>query len=151
MGLTDRVLPMEVAERPLREYVVSVAVREKAFRYKVVDQTYDGRCVMTGMKITNGLGRAEADAAHIRPVHCGGPDVVTNGLALTKTMHWAFDRGLVGLSDAGRILTVERGLPDELRRLLQRDLTIGKPRNSADAPHPAFLAWHRENVFKGPR
>ena len=36
--------------------------------------------------MTNGNGRAEADAAHVRPVANDGPDTVRNGIALMKSM-----------------------------------------------------------------
>ncbi|MGH6673150.1 MAG: HNH endonuclease [Xanthobacteraceae bacterium] len=43
---------------------------------------------MTGLQIINGGGRAEVQAAHIRPVAAGGFDSVRNGLALSGTIHW---------------------------------------------------------------
>jgi putative restriction endonuclease len=42
---------------------------------------------MTGLRIFNGSGRAEVQAAHIRPVADNGPDSVRNGLALSSTIH----------------------------------------------------------------
>lgn len=51
------------------------------------------------MKLINGGGRAEAEAAHIRSVEANGPDIVSNGLALSGTAHWMFDRGLLSLTD----------------------------------------------------
>ena len=101
--------------------------------------------------MTNGRGRAEADAAHIRPVEHDGPDTIRNGIALTRSVHWAFDRGMVSMSDDGHILTTERGIDDSLRRLLRTDGLALLPTRSDERPHPAFLAWHRKHVFKGPR
>ncbi len=49
-------------------------------------------------------GRAEVDAAHIRPVEANGPDILTDGIALSGTAHWMFDRGLISLSDEPDIL-----------------------------------------------
>jgi putative restriction endonuclease len=48
--------------------------------------------LVTGLRIINGGGRAEVQAAHIKPVAAGGPDVVQNGIALSATVHWLFDR-----------------------------------------------------------
>ncbi len=148
-GLVDLSLPMDWQQRPMRQVVREEVVRDRAFRYRVIEQAYDGRCAMTGLRLTNGFGRAEVDAAHIIPVARGGPDVVTNGLALTKTVHWAFDRGLVSASDDHRILVVERGLPDDLHRLLRPDRTLLAPASDEFAPHPQFLQWHRRHIFKG--
>lgn len=148
-GFVERAIPFETSGRLLREVVRQETVRDRAFRYKVIEQAYEGRCAMTGLRLTNGFGRAEVDAAHIVPVAHGGPDMVTNGLALTKTVHWAFDRGLVSAANDGRILVVERGMPDDLRRLLRPDGALARPKVAGFAPHPAFLAWHRQHVFKG--
>jgi hypothetical protein len=57
---------------------------------------YGARCAVTGWKLINGGGRAEAQAAHIRPVERGGPDSVQNGIALSGTAHWMFDREIPG-------------------------------------------------------
>jgi putative restriction endonuclease len=149
VGLVEAGLPFDAGGRLIREVVRHELVRDRAFRYKVIEQAYEGRCAMSGLRLTNGLGRAEVDAAHIRPVERGGPDIVSNGLALTRTLHWAFDRGLVSATGDGRILMVERGLPIELQRMLRPDRKLARPRHPSLAPHPSFLNWHRTNVFKG--
>lgn len=83
---------------PARERVnqlTSRAVRDRNFRKNVL-RAYGERCALTGLRLINGGGRAEVEAAHIRPVEHDGPDIVSNGLALSGTAHWMFDRGLVG-------------------------------------------------------
>ncbi len=50
---------------------------------------------ISGLRIINGGGRAEAQAAHTRPVQANGPDSLWNGVALCSTFHWMFDRGLI--------------------------------------------------------
>ena len=83
--------------------LVSRKVRKAGFRRAIL-YVYEGRCALTGMRLVNGGGRLETEAAHIMSVGDGGPDAVTNGIALSGTVHWMFDRGLIGLSDAGDIL-----------------------------------------------
>lgn len=123
-------------------------VRDRLFRRRVVD-AYDARCALTGLKLINGGGRAEVEAAHIRPVERGGPDIVTNGIALSGTMHWMFDRGLIGLDDDLKIM-VSRHVndPATIDSLLNRSGFALRPKRPLDRPHPAFLAWHREYCFK---
>ena len=75
----------------------------RVFR-RVVLAAYDCRCAITGHRFINGGGRAEVEAAHIKPVEHSGPDAVTNGLALSGTAHWMFDRGLIGLSNELEII-----------------------------------------------
>lgn len=124
------------------------AVRDRVFR-KVVLQAYDERCAMTGLKLINGGGRAEADAAHIRPVEANGPDIVSNGLALSGTAHWMFDRGLIGLADDLTILVSRQANDtDSIRALINQSGRALSPGRIADRPHPSFLRWHREMTFK---
>lgn len=106
------------------------------------------RCAMSGLRLINGGGRPEVQAAHIRPVASDGPDSVRNGLALSGTLHWMFDRGLVSLDDEFRILRA-RNLPDDVGRLILPNAQALLPNDAGMKPHPAFLRFHREFVFKG--
>lgn len=129
-------------------YLTSRIVRDRAFR-RVILNAYDRRCAVTGLKLINGGGRAEVDAAHIRPVEANGPDTVNNGIALSGTAHWMFDRGLIGLSDDLEIL-VSRQVNDQesIRALINKSGFALAPQRIAHRPHPHFLSWHRDNCFK---
>ena len=123
-------------------------VRDRLFRRRVV-QAYDARCSITGLKLINGGGRAEVEAAHIRPVERGGPDIITNGIALSGTVHWMFDRGLIGLGDDLEILiSRQTNDPDGIRGMINRNGFAIPPTRALERPHPGFLAWHREHCFK---
>lgn len=135
-------------DRQRVQQMTNRAVRDRAFR-QVVLRAYDERCAFTGLKFINGGGRAEVDAAHIRPVQFNGPDIVNNGIALSGTAHWMFDRGLIGLSDEFEIL-VSRQVNDidSVRSFINASGRAILPARAADRPHPKFLGWHRENCFK---
>lgn len=123
-------------------------VRDRLFRRRVV-QAYDARCAITGLKLINGGGRAEVEAAHIRPVERGGPDIITNGIALSGTVHWMFDRGLIGLGDDLDILISRQANdPDGIREMINRSGFAIPPVRALERPHPGFLSWHREHCFK---
>jgi putative restriction endonuclease len=128
--------------------VTSRIVRDRVFR-RVVLRSYDQRCAITGLKLINGGGRAEVEAAHIRPVEANGPDIVSNGIALSGTAHWMFDRGLIGLTDDLEIL-VSRQVndPDGVLAIINKDRHALLPQRLSDRPHPHFLQWHREHCFK---
>lgn len=51
-------------------------VRDRLFR-RLILRAYDKRCAITGLKLINGGGRAEVDAANIRPVEANGPDILS--------------------------------------------------------------------------
>lgn len=124
--------------------LVARKLRDRQFRKRIVE-AYDCRCALTGMRLVNGGGRAEVQAAHIMSVEAGGPDTVANGIALSGTVHWMFDRGLISLSDGGDIL-LSRKINDVegVTKLLHADRRAQLPSNTNTRPHPRFLAWHRE-------
>ncbi len=127
--------------------LVNRKVRDRQFRERVLD-AYGSRCALTGMKLINGGGRVETEAAHIMGVEAGGPDKVDNGIALSGTVHWMFDRGLISLSDAGDIL-LSRGINDResVERIIFPDRKARLPVAAAHRPHPRYLHWHRTNCF----
>ena len=135
-------------ERSRVASLTSRIVRDRVFR-RVVLRAYDARCAITSLKLINGHGRAEVEAAHIRPVESNGPDIVSNGLALSGTAHWMFDRGLITIADDHEIL-ISRHVNDEAgaRAIINKTGRILTPVRGADHPHPHFLRWHRENRFK---
>lgn len=143
----DRVQEMQVPfeiERPIVQSLVNRPFRDRAFRRAVL-HAYDGRCAVTGWKLVNGGGRLEAEAAHIRPVEHGGPDSVRNGLALSGTAHWMFDRGLIGFADDLSIL-IHRKVNDRegVEAVLNPKRKLLPPARVEHHPHSQFLAWHRE-------
>jgi putative restriction endonuclease len=124
--------------------LVSRKFRDARFRRAVL-HVYEGRCALTGMRLVNGGGRLETEAAHIMAVGEGGPDAVNNGIALSGTVHWMFDRGLIGLSDAGDILLSSKINDREgVEKMIYPDRHARWPSTPAHRPHPRYLAWHRE-------
>ena len=129
-------------------FLGSRLLRDRVFR-QVVLKAYDAQCVITGLKLINGHGRAEVEAAHIRPVAEDGPDIISNGLALSGTVHWMFDRGLISLGDDLEIL-LSRQINDvqSVRAMIIKTGLALPPFRPADRPHPVYLRWHREHCFK---
>lgn len=126
----------------------SRAMRNRNFR-KAVLRAYGKRCAVTGWRLLNGGGRAEVEAAHIKPVKDGGPDIVSNGLSLSGTVHWMFDRGLIGIGDDREILVSRQSNdPDGIARLINETGKLLAPQRLSDSPHPAFVRWHRDHCFK---
>ena len=124
-------------------------VRDRVFRSRVL-KAYDRRCAFTGFQFINGGGRAEVEAAHIKSVGEKGPDVVQNGLALSGTVHWMFDRGLLSVADDARIL-LSNHINDVggVQKILNADGHARFPEQLQERPDVRFLRWHREHCFKG--
>jgi putative restriction endonuclease len=149
VGFNEEQMPFRFDEQRERvSFTVSRIMRDRVFR-RIILRAYDQRCAITGLKLINGGGRAEVAAAHIRPVEASGPDIVNNGIALSGTAHWMFDRGLIGLSDDLQIL-VSRQVNDldAIKAFINPTGCAFPPLRSSERPHPHFLHWHRQHCFK---
>ncbi len=137
-----------VTARERVDQLTNRAVRDRNFRKNVL-RAYGERCAITGLRLINGGGRAEVEAAHIRPVKNDGPDIVSNGIALSGTVHWMFDRGLIGLSDDLAILVSRQtNDPNVVNSMINASGKLLAPERLANRPRAEFLTWHRENYFK---
>jgi putative restriction endonuclease len=148
-GFHEVQAPFQLEQERIRvSSLMSRIVRDRVFR-RIVLRAYDERCAVTGLRLINGSGRAEVVAAHIRPVEKSGPDTVSNGVALSGTAHWMFDRGLISLADDLEIL-VSRQVNDldGVLALINKDRRARQPNRPSDRPHPHFLEWHRRHCFK---
>ena len=147
-SLAEEQIPYEF-EQDRVQMLTLRTVRDRVFRTRVL-KAYDRRCAFTGFQFINGGGRAEVEAAHIKSVEAKGPDVVQNGVALSGTVHWMFDRGLLAVADNSEILLSNHiNDVDGVRKILREDCRAQFPETERDRPDPAFLRWHRENCFKG--
>ena len=148
-GFQETQAPFQTEQQRDRVSVtISRVLRDRVFR-RVVLRAYDERCAITGIKLINGSGRAEVAAAHVRPVEKNGPDIVSNGIALSGTAHWMFDRGLISMADDLEILiSRQTNDPDSIRSILNKSGRALSPTRVSDRPHPHFLRWHRDNCFK---
>lgn len=137
-------------KRPLVASVTMKHARDRAFRLLLLG-AYDFRCAFTGRKFLDPRrpNLVGIDAAHIVPVASSGSDDPANGLPLSKDLHWAFDRGLIGVDENRRIL-----VPNAVSVLggneFLRDLG-GKPIFEANAQRlravDEAFTWHRQNIL----
>ena len=74
------------------------AARDQGFR-RIVVRAYDHRCALCGVRIITPEQHTVVDAAHIIPWSRSRNDDIRNGMALCKLCHWAFDKGMMGLSN----------------------------------------------------
>lgn len=144
-GFSDQL--QQPLERPVVEQLVSRKFRDAKFKQNV-RSAYDRTCAFTGLRLINGKGRPEVQAAHIIPVEKNGPDDVRNGIALSATVHWMFDRGLLSLTDDFEIMR-SRHLNHDVSHLLRSEGRARVPDDPRLKPHPYYLNWHRTECFKG--
>lgn len=143
-GIAEPNFGWDPGNRVVAQVLVNRKLRDAAFRRSVVD-AYDNTCAVSGLRIVNGGGRAEVQAAHIWPVGEGGPDVVQNGIALSATAHWLFDRHMISLTDNYELLVSHNKVPSELRRLFADQMErIRLPSDERMWPHIPYVRLHRE-------
>ena len=142
--------PLGEYHRDIIKTVISRPVRDLTFKHRV-REVYNSTCAVTGLHILNGGGRPEVEAAHIQPVGDGhnGPDSVRNGIALSRTVHWLFDRGMISLNNDYEIMTASKNATEQTGGLVVPGRSINLPKDMRFAPHTQFLEYHRENIFKG--
>lgn len=134
----------------IREEILTSRKRRDASFARMVKRAYGGRCAVSGLSLRNGGGRAEVQAAHIKPVKNGGPDSIGNGLALSGTLHWMFDRGLISIAEDHRILISLNKVPSDVaERLITPGQRLILPEDPRHSPNPHLLKYHREEIFGG--
>jgi predicted restriction endonuclease len=129
-------------------YKVSLQKRDAAFR-NIVLANYGHTCAVTGQRFYSPR-HVEADGAHIIGKEVRGTDDPRNGIALSKSAHWAFDRGIFTISDRYEIVVNPRVSSDSVANFPAIEFDRRKillPDDPYYRPHPDALAWHKREVF----
>lgn len=140
LELDDPVLVRSYAERVVNERLHQPLFRERVLR------AYRSACAICQLRHTRLL-----DAAHVLPDSAGGEPIVTNGIAMCKIHHAAYDADIFGISPSYRV-GVRPDVMEELdgptlRYTLQAidGSMIERPSRRAAWPDPELLAvrWQR--------
>lgn len=111
---------------------------------------YRHKCAICGFSSLFKQTPFGIDAAHIKWHAYEGPDEATNGLALCKLHHWAFDRGAITISDtSNKIYVSSKFVGIENQSIEQLESFHGGTIQPFKEHKPAneFLLWHHENIF----
>jgi putative restriction endonuclease len=121
-----------------------VFLRGSMFK-REVPRVYDHRCAISGMRISALANISMVEACHIVPFSQSHDDTIGNGMALTPTLHTAFDRGLISISSDYRVLVSDafHEQPGEygIRKFEGRELLL--PTDRSYWPGQGNLQWHR--------
>ena len=120
-----------------------------AQQHRVVVGAYAHHCAFCGARIQTPSGRSAVQAAHIVPFHRCRNNDPRNGLALCPLHHWAFDQGMLSVSDTHRIAVhpYARELPADSGFLALHRQEMRLPEDQHLAPAAQALAWHRREIF----
>ena len=127
--------------------------RDPSFREKVL-LAYQYRCGVCGHDLRLGQQTVGLEAAHIKWFQAKGPDVVPNGIALCSLHHKVFDLGAFTVLPETYQIVFSQHLNgnDETtsRFLVYQGAGLILPQAREYFPQPAFLDWHRKEVFRNP-
>jgi putative restriction endonuclease len=123
--------------------------RSSIFRERVRAE-YERRCCVSGISVATPTAIYEVESAHVVPLNKGGSDDIRNGVTLTQTVHWAFDRGLFGILPNRTIY-----IPRRVKRMTENSFLKqfeGKPiieaKTSNLRVHDEAIRWHFETLVK---
>jgi hypothetical protein len=159
IGLSDDLIETALRLESLEEWVpfaaedravykISRQKRDAAFR-SIVLANYGYTCAVTGQKF-HSPRHVEADGAHIIGKEVRGTDDPRNGIALSKSAHWAFDRGIFTISDQYEIIVNPKVASASVANFPAMELDrrpIQLPADPYYRPHPDALAWHKQERF----
>lgn len=124
--------------------------RSSAFR-RLILETYDYHCSACGLRIRLPNDFTIVDAAHVIPFSVSHNDHPTNGLALCKNHHWAFDQFLIAPTESGLWKVSSeiepRRSPGEAELAKLNGERLLPPREAAYLPSPDAVRW-REEMLK---
>jgi len=129
-------------------YRISRERRAAAFR-SVVLSNYGYACAVTGQRFKS-KRHVEADGAHIIGKEVRGTDDPRNGIALSKSAHWAFDKGLFTISDQYEVIVHPKAKDASVANFPALEIDrrkIALPGDSYYWPHFDALAWHKQERF----
>jgi len=92
----------------------------------------------------------EVESAHVVPVSEGGSEDIRNGFTLTQTLHWAFDRGLFGVT-AARTIYVPRRVKRMTENAFLRQFEnkpITEAKTASLRVHADAFRWHFDHLVK---
>jgi hypothetical protein len=137
----EEALPSETRFRLGRQ-----KVRLRMLRVRMLE-LYGPKCPFTGEVHQSLDGRRfEVQLGHLYPLSLGGLDVLANTMPMSGLANWAWDEGLISLTNGGRILLAEGIAPDTAHRL-SANRQIEFPKDPRSWPKAEFLEQHRNLVF----
>ena len=123
--------------------------RSKAFSKRLLPM-YQHRCAVCGRAHRSQHGHFETEAAHIVPRGLKGAADARNGLALCRSHHWAFDKGLFGILPSRHVVVhpLAGAEPDNAHLLAFNGVAVQNPSLLALQPAAEALAWHLQEIVK---
>lgn len=128
----------------------TVFLRSALFK-REIPRVYSYRCAISGIgvKLPDGSSKL-IEACHIKPFSKSETEAIGNGIALTSTLHTAFDSGLITIDEAYRTVVSTKfsentDSPYALHQFHGKAIYL--PSDKRLYPSQESLEWHRSNRF----
>lgn len=105
---------------------------------------YKNKCAITGNVIRYG-SFMNLEAAHIWPRSHKGLYLPSNGIALCRDMHWAFDKGMFTIDDNFKVIVHPEVESNYLKKYNRKSLFI--PENAFFRPDINNLHYHQTHIY----
>lgn len=137
------IIDKSVTDRIVHETTVSSLFSASSFRDFVM-VGYKNLCAITGTVIRS-ANYMNLEAAHIKPQSHGGLFLPNNGIALSRDLHWAFDKGFFTLDDSYKIMVHQDIKSEYLKSFNGKEIRL--PDDDFFKPNLENIKYHRENVY----
>lgn len=141
------IVPTQVIEKT-QEFIENTNSIENLFNSQsfrdFVMVGYGNKCAVTGKSIV-WKKFINLEAAHIMPKSHNGTYMPNNGLALSRDIHWAFDKGFFTINDDYTIKVHEELMNTYLGEFEGKKIHL--PENPFFIPNKESLRYHRENIY----
>lgn len=127
------------------QFQEAIFIRSGVFK-REIPKIYNFTCAISGMRLDATTNVSMIDACHIVPFSESYDDTIPNGIALSPTLHRAFDRGLISISDDYKVIvhahfTENLNSPYNLTQFHNQKIIL--PENPNFHPSPSNLQTHR--------
>lgn len=138
----------------LKEHLSAEAFEEEIFVRggvfkREIPKIYNYQCAISEMQIVSSTHAQMIDACHIVPFAVSKDDTITNGIALSPTLHRAYDRGLITITEDYRVRVSpaisETNSPYSLGQFEGKQILL--PGNRKYYPSIENLKWHHQECF----
>lgn len=147
------VVPQEVTEEAFKDPIIEETLDMDIFRgiaknnsfREIITFFYNYQCAITRTSIRHGE-LLNVEAAHIIPRADKGGNNPTNGIALNRDLHWAFDKGFFVIDTDYKVLVHPKAVHlTPLKDLVKK--TISLPQDKRAWPSKDCLEWRKKRFY----
>lgn len=130
--------------------LIKTEARSILFR-SIVPRIYKYRCAISGHFLSASNAIQMIDACHVKPWSTFLDDSITNGIALTPTLHRAFDNHLISIDSDYKVM-ISRAFKEDFESAYAIKQFEGKklllPEERKYYPSQEALKWHRSKLLR---